>query len=348
MKIITKKGAIRSAVMVGGAAGVTLLAWLLLLRMPGASYAGPAPVLNAEERVVAKQLEGDVRHLAETIGPRAFEDAATLSSAGQWVESRLEASGYEVTRQEYEIGERTATNYIAELAGSGDAGEIVVVGAHYDTMFGPGADDNASGVAVLLALANAMKATAPSRTLRFVAFTNEEPPSFWTEDMGSLVYARSLKAKDENVVAMLSLETVGYYSDAAKSQNYPRPFSLFYPSTGNFVGFVGNLRSRALTRRVVRTFRGTARIPSEGAALPGSVNVFGRPIGLQGIDWSDHWSFWQVGYPAVMVTDTAVFRNPWYHHANDKPDTLDYERMALVTEGLEDVLRDLGEVPAGR
>jgi len=212
-------------------------------------------------------------------------------------------------------------------------------------MFGPGADDNASGVAVVLALAEALHGTKPERTLRFVAFANEEPPSFWTEQMGSLVYARALKAKKENVVAMLSVESIGYYSDEANSQKYPRPFSLFYPSTGNFVGFVGNVRSRSLTRQVVRRFRDEARIPSEGAALPGSVKIMGQPVGLQGIDWSDHWSFWQVGYPAVMVTDTAVFRNPWYHHVNDKPDTLDYRRMSLVTTGLEDVLRDLALVP---
>lgn len=344
MKLATRAGAIRAGILAGCFVAAILLFWLLLLRMPGRSYAGPMPPLTTAEQVTALRLESDVRHLSESIGARAFEDTATLSSAGLWAESRLQDSGYSVTRDEYEFDGRTFTNYVAEISGSRKPTEIIVVGAHYDTMFGPGADDNASGVAVVLALAEALKNEKPDRTLRFVAFANEEPPSFWTEQMGSLVYARGLKAKNENVVAMLSVEAVGYYSEKENSQNYPRPFSLFYPSTGDFVGFVGNIHSRSLTRRVVRSFRSSARIPSEGAALPGSVKLFGQPVGLQGIDWSDHWSFWQVGYPAVMVTDTAVFRNPWYHHMKDTADTLDYERMSLVTTGLESVLRDLSGI----
>jgi hypothetical protein len=141
--------------------------------------------------------------------------------------------------------------------------------------------------------------------------------------MGSLVYAKRCKDRGERIVAMLSLETIGFYSDVKGSQKYPPPLSLFYPSTGNFIGFVGDRSSTDLMRSVVKTFRATTRFPSEGAALFAS---------LPGVGWSDHWSFWQVGYPGVMVTDTAPFRYPHYHTGADTPDKLDYELERVVGE----------------
>ena len=189
--------------------------------------------------------------------------------------------------------------------------EIVIVGGHYDSVAGcPGANDNASGTAAVLALARLFATSAPARTLRFAAFTNEEPPHFQTDAMGSRVCALNCRARSENVVAMLSLETIGFYSDAEGSQSYPPPFSLFYPSKGNFIAFVGNVGSRGLVRRAIRTFRERTPFPSEGAALPGFV---------PGVGWSDHWSFWREGYQAIMVTDTAPFRYPHYHTARPTP-----------------------------
>jgi Zn-dependent M28 family amino/carboxypeptidase len=131
---------------------------------------------------------------------------------------------------------------------------------------------------------------------------------------------------------MLSLETIGYYSDAPNSQQYPPPFNLYYPSTGNFIGFVGNEESSRLVEQVVRAFRQHAKFPSEGSAAPSDV---------PGVGWSDHWSFWQAGYPALMVTDTAPFRYPHYHLSSDTPDKLDYDRMARVVDGLQAVIGDL-------
>jgi Zn-dependent M28 family amino/carboxypeptidase len=150
--------------------------------------------------------------------------------------------------------------------------------------------------------------------------------------MGSLVYARAAKARGDKVAAMISVETIGCYSDKLGSQRYPKPFNLFYPSAGNFIAFVGNTLSADLVRRIVGRFRSDVRFPSEGAALLGSI---------EGVGWSDHWSFWQCGYHAVMVTDTAPFRYDWYHTANDTPDKIDYDRTARVVEGLEIVVRDL-------
>ena len=150
--------------------------------------------------------------------------------------------------------------------------------------------------------------------------------------MGSLVYAKACRSKDEDIVAMLSLETMGYYSDAKNSQKYPASLRAFYPSTGNFIAFVGNTASKPLVTRSIGAFRAHAKFPSEGAALPAHYGDIGR---------SDHWSFWQVGYPAIMVTDTAPFRYPHYHRATDTFDKIDYDRMARVVSGLETVVADL-------
>jgi Zn-dependent M28 family amino/carboxypeptidase len=168
--------------------------------------------------------------------------------------------------------------------------------------------------------------------VRCVLFVNEEPPYFQTEDMGSLAYARRSRARGEAIVAMLSLETLGYYSDEPGSQAYPPPFGLLYPKTGRFVGFVGNLGSRGLVRRAVRAFRRSAAFPSEGVAAPGWI---------MGIGWSDHWAFWETGYPGVMVTDTALFRYPHYHAPTDTPDRIDYGRLARVVDGLHGVVTAL-------
>ena len=154
--------------------------------------------------------------------------------------------------------------------------------------------------------------------------------------MGSFVYASRCKAHGDKISAMISLETIGYFSDAPHSQTYPSPgLGLFYPNVGNFIGFVSNVHSRALLRRVVAFFRKHARIPSEGAALPSFI---------PGVSWSDQWSFWRYGYPGIMVTDTAPFRYPHYHSSSDTPDKLDYDRFTLVVSGMEKVIEDLDKL----
>ena len=248
--------------------------------------------------------------------------------------AELTEAGYRVRRQTYEVAGQPCHNFEAERAGSTLAGEIVVVGAHYDTVPGsPGADDNASGTAALLALARRFADRTLPRTVRFVAFVNEEI-YFQQPEMGSLVYAREIRRRGDRVATMLSLETIGYYSDGAGGQKYPPPLGLLYPSTGNFLGFVGNVGSRAQVRAALAAFRRHARFPSEGAAIP--------PV-LPGISWSDHWAFWEAGYPALMVTDTAPYRYPWYHAPGDTPDRLDYDRLARVVVGLEGTLAELAQ-----
>ena len=312
--------------------------YLAMIRMPGRSYRGPLAPLNWEQSALRDALRRDVHALAGEIGGRSVYDApAGLAAAADSLEAALIRAGYAVERQSFPVGQVTCHNLAVEVKGATRPGEIVVVGAHYDS-FGdlPAADDNASGVAATLALARAFAGAGagrpPDRTLRFVLFANEEPPFFQTDLMGSRVYARRCRQRGEAIAAMLSLETIGYYSDAPGSQKYPPPVGLLYPPTGDFIGFIGNVASRRLVRAAVGSFRRHARFPSEGAALPGFIT---------GVGWSDHWAFWQEGYQGVMVTDTAPFRYPYYHTRHDTPDKLDYDRMARVVDGLRGVVADL-------
>ena len=316
---------------------VAVLLLLLLLVLGAACFMymkrrRPTPATAAApSATLVAELRRDVTALC-AIGPRNTFLPKNLAAAASLVERELQAAGYTVERQRYRVEQdgADADNLIAELKGSD---EIVVIGAHYDSVEGTvGADDNASGVAALLALARRFANTKPKRTLRFVAFANEEPPHFQTRDMGSWQYARRCHDRGEKVVAMLSLETIGYYRDEPGSQQYPAPLAAFYPDKASFIAFASNIGSRGLLKRCVDAFQAATRFPVESAAMPEAVT---------GISWSDQWSFWQFGYPAICVTDTALFRNPNYHTPHDRPETIDYERTAHVVEGLAGVVREL-------
>ncbi len=302
-------------------------------KFPGESYRGEFAPLSQEEQLVEQQLKVDVRKLAVEIGERHVGRPQQLAAAAKWIEEELKAVRFDVERQTYNVDGVECSNLIVEMPGSVAPSEIVLIGAHYDSAPGTrGANDNGSGTAACLALARRRRDFKPDKTLRFVFFVNEEPPHFQKQTMGSLVYARRCKERREDLVAVLSLETLGYYSDADGSQNYPPLLSASYPSTGNFVGFVGNLDSKPLVTDVITSFRKHARFPSEAGSLPGQ---------LKGVGWSDHWAFWEFGYRGVMVTDTAPFRYPHYHRATDAPDKIAYDRLARVTLGLEAVIKDL-------
>ncbi|MEB3181268.1 MAG: M28 family peptidase [Nostocaceae cyanobacterium] len=307
--------------------------WFTMLRMPGVSYSRQLPPLTAEQSLLQEALQRDIEKLGGDIGPRNSDYYDNLKAAAQYLESSLEQAGYTVQQQQYSVGRQTFANLEIEIPGVEHPDEIVIVGAHYDSVFSSrGANDNGSGAAAVVELARRFANKKTSRTLRFVEFVNEEPPFFWTENMGSLVYAKRCRERNENIVAMLSLETMGYYSDEKGSQKYPAPLNLVYPSVGNFIGFVGNVNSGALVTQVIAAFRRQTQFPSEGAALPAQI---------PGVGWSDHWAFWQQGYPGVMVTDTAPFRYPHYHTIDDTPDKIDYARLARVVLGLERVIAEL-------
>ena len=338
--------------------------WFYNIRQPGVSFQKPDPSESAvspsalqspaetEPLATANQttdaaaekplttaaaLEKHVVHLATTIGERNLRTYDKLNEAADYVEAEFKSYGYKPKRQTYQVHGRDCYNIDVEITGSKNPEKVVIIGAHYDSVIGtPGANDNGSGTAAMLLLAKHFAKSAPEKSLRFVAWTNEEPPYFQNRGlMGSWVYAEKCRLEKQEIVAVLSLETMGYYTDAKDSQKYPSPLDMLYPSTGNFVGFVSNVKSRGLQRKVIKTFRKHAKIPSEGASLPDA---------LPGVGWSDHWSFWQEGYAGLMVTDTAPFRYPHYHKATDTPDKVNFPEMAKVVEGLKFVVMDQAKI----
>lgn len=288
---------------------VTLLAsmsWLLqMTRMPLKSYTGQIPALTPDQTETVKRLSQNVKYLSETIGERNLTRPGTLQTTSQFIEDQLKALDYQVEEQSYEVHGHKVRNLEVRLPGSDPNSGVIVIGAHYDSVVGsPGANDNATGVAGVLELARALRNSTHRKPIRLVFFVNEEPPYFQTDDMGSLVYARKLSNEKASVHAMISIETIGFYSDVPGSQKYPPGLGLFYPDRGNFIAFVGNPDSGDLVRMAVRKFRETTKFPSEGIAASAD---------WPGVGWSDHWSFWQQRFPAVMLTDTAPFRYPHYH-----------------------------------
>ena len=281
------------------------------------------------------ELRRHVETLAGTIGERNVWTYAALNRAAEYIEQQFAGSGYRTSRQTYDVSRLPVSNIEASLIGTRVPDEIVVLGAHYDTVGGcPGANDNGTGIAALLELARRFASRPRARTIRFVAFVNEEPPFFQTPQMGSHVYAAAAQARADRITAMLSLETMGYYSTERGSQQYPEPLRAKYPDVGDFIVLVGNMESEALLLESRVAFEAVTTFP---------VQALAGPAELPGVGWSDHWSFWQAGYPALMVTDTAPFRYPWYHTAHDTPDKIDYKRFAAVVDGLEAVAIALSE-----
>lgn len=315
-----------------------VLAILLSAATPPAQASGPARAAAAvavSAPVSPERLRRHVQALAGDIGERNIWRPQALKRAEEHIRKVWTGQGHTVTAHPYTIDHDTWANLEIAFPGTDLASQIVLVGAHYDSVRGsPGANDNASGVAALLELGRCLAGRTPRRTLRLVAFVNEEPPLFWTRDMGSDVYARAARARGDDIRAMISLETVGYYSDAPGSQRYPPFLRWFYPERANFIGFVSNLASRTLLRRAVAAFRGASDFPVESLAAPAFV---------PGVGWSDQLSFWFAGYPGIMVTDTALYRDPHYHTAQDTPDKIDYARFTAVTQGLCDAIAALAD-----
>lgn len=314
---------------------MTLLLLAACARAPFEPIVPPGAFEGAEGRLAA-----DVDMLAGTIGERHIQGRAdALRAAADHIESRLRAEGLPPRRQVVPTPFGDTHNLIATVEGARP--EVFVIGAHYDTAPGtPGADDNGSGVAALLELAHRFAEQEPPWTVELVAWTNEEPPWFTREQMGSAHHARELAERRDRgeveVRGVWSLETIGYYDDAPGSQSYVGPLGLFYPTEGNFLGFAGDRGSKELVEESHAAFLATGTLPAQKASLPRWVT---------GIDWSDHRSYWPHGMQAVMVTDTALFRNPHYHEPSDRPETLDLARLARAVDGLEGALRTLGAQP---
>jgi Zn-dependent M28 family amino/carboxypeptidase len=292
------------------------------------SQNNPIDVQQLQDR-----LQAHVEKLAGEIGERNLWHPANLAGAADYIEHHWAKLGRVVRRQKYISRGTEVANLEIELKGARNPDEIVIIGAHYDSVINsPGANDNGSGVAALLEISGSLHDKKIDRTLRFVAFTNEEPPFYRTGEMGSMVYARGCRERQENILAMLCLETLGFYSDQPNSQHYPFPLGVLYPDTANFIGIVGNTKGRQLVQRVKKSFQTHSSFPVQSLSASDL---------LPGIGWSDHWSFWQQGYPGVMVTDTALYRYDQYHTRGDTPDRIVYPEFAKVVAGLGRVVADL-------
>lgn len=296
--------------------------------------------LETDSAAPAPDLSVRLRTHVEAIASREHNTATPheLEKAARHIETTLQGYGYQLRRQEYEADGQKVRNIevsVSSAAPGAKPERIFIVGAHYDSARGaPGANDNGSGTAAVLELARLLQTMRPSRgtEVKFVFFVNEEPPFFMGEEMGSMQHARELRKNGQNVEGALILETVGWYSQEKNSQKLPPGLEKHYPSTGNFIAFVGTLESSALVRQALAAFKAQSDFPAEGLAAPAHV---------MGVTLSDHSSYNRQGYPALMITDTAFMRYPYYHTAEDTPEKLDYVSMARVVKGLARTIESL-------
>jgi hypothetical protein len=324
----TRRGSLRAELR-GLTRGLVVLGCVVFyLTQPLASRARTEPSVTAD----AGNLERDVRLISTAFGPRDYLHPENLDRVAAHVRQELEAAGGRVSEQPFRANGRTYRNVIASFGP--ERGARVVVGAHYDAFGpGPGADDNASGVAGLLELGRLLGRTSPATRVDLVAYTLEEPPYFKTQFMGSTVHAQSLVREGVRLRAMISLEMIGCFADAPDSQSYPnRLIGLLYPAEGNFIAVVGNMGGGLLVRRIKGAMTSAADLP---------VRSLNAPRFALGVDLSDQLNYWDAGYDAVMVTDTASFRNKHYNTALDTADRLDFRRMGQVVQGVHTAVLEL-------
>ena len=291
--------------------------------------------MNTEEQALMQRLRIHVEQLAAAIGERNIFHPVALQAAASYIEHEWEQQGYAVNRLPYEVSGIRCLNLEATRRGGVREREILLIGAHYDTVRGsPGGNDNASGVSALLEMSRLFASMEPALAVRFVTFVNEEPPFFMTRQQGSMIYAEAARARGDSIKLMASIETIGRYSNEPGSQSYPPLFNLFYPDRADFIGIVSNFRSRRAMRRLAAAFRAHSDFPIETAATFSFV---------PGVSWSDHRSFWCQGYRAVMITDTAFYRYPHYHAPSDTADKLAYPEFARVSSGLSSAFAELAQ-----
>ncbi|MCX8109146.1 MAG: M28 family peptidase [Verrucomicrobiae bacterium] len=309
--------------------GVLALAYYYLVKCDG-EWSGVATESTGtpDPATIEDRLKADVAFM-QSLGPRHLgtdTSYAQLTRCADWIAQQWEMQGYRVQRHEFAVSNKICTNLEIQIPGSAAPSEIVIISAQYDTLpNSPGANNNASGVAVLLRLSELLRNRKLDRTVRLIQFVNEEDPFFGTEHMGSYVYAKASHERGDNIQAMLSLDSIGIYKHTPGSQRLPWPFSLFYPDRGNFLAFIGNLSSRQCVKVATRGFRKWSSFPIAAGLAPEWV---------KGVTWSDHSSFWRFGYPAVQVTDTGAFRSEFHTTAGDTMDKMDFGALARITIGL--------------
>jgi Zn-dependent M28 family amino/carboxypeptidase len=300
------------------------LLWLILARP---NFALKEVSKSYPHSVDATALRKHTSVLSIDMAPRNYLHIDNLNKVANYISESLTSSGGRVSEQIFEVQGAEYKNIVAEFGPQG--GETIVVGAHYDAEGEkPGADDNASGVAGLLEIGRLLGEVVRFKTkVVLVAFTLEEPPFFRSEEMGSAVYAKSLVEAGTAVKLMIALEMIGYFSEEKGTQGYPTPLlRLYYPSTGNFIAVVDQLMSTQAQRMKA----------SMAQVIDLPVYSINAPPFIPGVDFSDHSNFWRYGFPAVMITDTAFYRNHAYHTNDDRAERLNYEKMAQVVYGVFD------------
>ena len=285
--------------------------------------------LTPEENLTAKNLNRITTRLAQDIGSRNYVYYINMEQAAGYIFQSFKNLGYDTDIMVYRAKNQLFKNIIAQMPRTETSEQTLIIGAHYDSCFNPGADDNASGIAGLIELARLLKPQKLNCRVKFVAFANEEPPFFRTDTMGSLVYAKNAKQTGENIKAAIILESIGYYREERFSQRYLPLLGPFFPNRGNFITLVGNFASGNIVNQTYSHFKKACAFPIE------KLVTFSF---IPGVNFSDHWSFWQQGFPAFMITDTAFLRNSNYHQQSDLPETLNYEKMALVVHGLKEAI----------
>lgn len=284
--------------------------------------------MKSELSEIKKGMELDIEYL-QKLGPRNSENDTNykqLRHCEEWIKQKWEAQGYVVKKHTYSVKGKDYSNLEIELQGRIAPSEIIIISAQYDTLSdSPGANNNGSGMAILFQLSQLLKKQTPDKTLRLLNFINEEDPFFGTEMMGSYQYAKRSHQLREDIKVMLSMDALGIYKEEPDSQKLPFPFSMFYPNRGNFLAFIGNLRSRKYVIEATRGFK-------EGSSFPIQAGV--GPEWAKGAAWSDHSSFWKFGYPGIMVTDTGEFRSPYHTTKEDTMEKLNFEAMAHIVIGM--------------
>jgi hypothetical protein len=320
------------------------LAVLLALACSTFGLACAAPGGAPSGDPVPAKLREIVTALASVDPPRSGANPEAMARAAERIAAELRAIGLAPRLDAFEVDGASYHNVVArigpELPADGAARPRIVVGAHYD-VYGdrPGADDNASGVAALVVVASHLAARPLAADVEIVAFALEEPPYFRSSAMGSARHARALRNDAVPVRAMLSLEMLGYYCDAPGCQTYPDPeMAERFGDVGHFVAVIGRDEDRPILEPIGRAMAAATDLP---------VFPVAAPVELPGVDWSDHLSFWNEGFPAVLVTDTAEYRNPHYHRASDLPDTLDYERLAKAARAVAEAVAALAGAAGG-
>lgn len=277
-------------------------------------------VRTKENDDMAVHLKGHVHFLSYEIGERSLREYNNLEKAARYIADRFAQSGLEVERQEFEVEGHKVCNIIARKTGTKSPNMVVVIGAHYDSYYTPGADNNASGIAAVLELAAAISKKETANSFHFVAFVNGEPPYFQTPQTGSLVYIKNIQEKKENIKAAIILDSIGYYSNRLP-QRYPVGLGFFCPDKANFIAVVGNIASLKLMQSAEEIFKKSISLPSQAVA---------------GFDFvrSDHWIFWKERYPAILITDTGAYRNPDFYSLADTYQMLNYRHMAQVVKAV--------------